>query len=64
MINSNDFPDCHYEGYSVLYVDDDTDSVHSDDPVQVKNLIQKEMNNSVSWQKQASYYWHTAVEVI
>ena len=49
VINSNDFPDCHEEGESVVYVDDDTDSVHSNDPVQLKNMMQKEVNNSVSW---------------
>ena len=49
VINSNDFPACHDEGSSVIYVDDDTDSVHSSDPAQLQNSIQREVINSVSW---------------
>ena len=49
VINSNDFPDCHDEGDSVIYVDDDTDNVHAADPVQLQHIMQKEVNNSVSW---------------
>ena len=51
VINSNDFPDCHDEGASVIYVDDDTDSVQASNPVQLQNEIQREVNNSVSWLK-------------
>ena len=49
VINSNDFPDCHEEGAGIIYVDDDTDSVHSNEPADLKIKIQKEVNNSVSW---------------
>ena len=51
VINSNDFPDCHEEGAGIIYVDDDTDSVHSNEPADLKIKIQKEVNNSVSWLK-------------
>ena len=42
-------PDCHDEGTSVVYVDDDTDTVHSTDPEHLKDMIQQEVNNTVSW---------------
>mgnify|MGYP001179234605 FL=1 len=51
VINSNDLPDCHEEGESVVYVDDDTDSVHADHPEQLVDKLQKEVNNTVSWLK-------------
>ena len=35
LINSNDFPDCHEEGEAVVYVDDDSDSVHHADPARL-----------------------------
>ena len=37
VINSNDFPECHEEGSSVIFVDDDTDSVHSADPIELQS---------------------------
>ena len=49
LINSNDFPACHEEGEAVVYVDDDSDSVHEADPVRLQELIQQEANNSASW---------------
>ena len=49
LINSNDFPACHDEGEAVVYVDDDSDSVHDADPVKLKNLIQQETENSAAW---------------
>ena len=49
VINSNDFPDCHEEGESIVYVDDDSDTVSSADPVQLKKLISEEAGNSASW---------------
>ena len=36
---------------SVVYVDDDTDSVHSGDPEQLVEKLQREVNNTVSWLK-------------
>ena len=33
----------------MIYVDDDTDSMHSSDPVHLHNMLQHEVNNSVSW---------------
>ena len=51
VINSNDLPDCHEEGESIVYVDDDTDSVHADHPEQLVDKLQKEVNNTVSWLK-------------
>ena len=32
VINSNDLPDCHDDAESIVYVDDNTDSVHDGDP--------------------------------
>ena len=49
VINSNDFPACHEVGEAVVYVDDDSDTVHSADPVQLQNLIHQEAGNSASW---------------
>ena len=49
LINSNDFPDCHEEGEAVVYVDDDSDSVHHEDPARLRKLIQKEAKNSAEW---------------
>jgi hypothetical protein len=49
VIHSNVLPDCHQEGESVVYVDDDTDSVHIGDPEQLVDKLQREVNNTVSW---------------
>ena len=49
LINSNDFPDCHDEGEAVVYVDDDSDSVHHADPAALRELIQQEAKNSADW---------------
>ena len=49
IINSNDFPACHEEGEAVVYVDDDSDTVHSADPIQLQNLISQEARNSANW---------------
>ena len=51
VIHSNDLPDCHQEGESVVYVDDDTDSVHSGNPEHLVEKLQREVNNTVSWLK-------------
>ena len=48
IINSNDMPACHVEGESVVYVDDDTDSVHAGHPDQLVEKLQREVNNTVS----------------
>ena len=49
MFFSNDFPACHQEGEAVVYVDDDSDIVHDEDPERLKLKIQKEAENSASW---------------
>ena len=49
LINSNDFPACHDEGEAVVYVDDDSDTVHSADPVRLRALISQEAGNSARW---------------
>ena len=49
LINSNDFPACHEVGESVVYVDDDSDTVHAKDPAELRNLIEKEAGNSADW---------------
>ena len=41
VINSNDLPDCHLEGESLVYVDDHTDSVHSGNPDQMVEKLQR-----------------------
>ena len=51
MINSNDLSDCHEDGESVVYVDDDTGSVHAAHPGKLVDKLQKEVNNTVSWLK-------------
>ena len=37
VINSNDFPACHQEGDSVVYVDDDSDTVSGKNPDQLRD---------------------------
>ena len=49
LINSNDFPACHEVGEAIVYVDDDTDTVHAAEPDRLRELIQQEANNSASW---------------
>ena len=49
VINSNDFPACHEEGESVVYVDDDSDSVHSKDTEELRE--KREAGNSAEWLK-------------
>ena len=51
MINSNDLPACHEDGESIVYVDDDSDSVHAADPEDLRILVEKEANNSADWMK-------------
>ena len=46
IINENDFPACRDEGDSILFVDDDTDVVDSDNPVELIQKIQNEANLS------------------
>ena len=36
---------------SVVYLDDDTDSVHDGHPDQLMEKLQREVNNTVSWLK-------------
>ena len=49
IIFSNDFPESSPEGDSVLYVDDDTDVVSDNDPVQLHQKIQNNADCSESW---------------
>ena len=49
LINSNDFPACHEEGEAIVYVDDDSDTVHAPEPDRLKDLIQQEAGNSARW---------------
>ena len=51
VINSNDFPVCHQEGESVVYVDDDSDTVSGRNPEVVRDLIEREAGNSAQWLK-------------
>ena len=51
VINSNDFPACHEEGDSVVYVDDDSDFVKDKDPISLKETIEREAGNSAQWLK-------------
>ena len=51
VINSNDFPDCHDDGESVIYVDDDSDTVTGNDPEELRNSIELEAGNFAQWLK-------------
>ena len=46
IINSNDFTACHDVGESVVYVDDNSDTVHSKDPEELIKLIKQEAGNA------------------
>ena len=49
IIFYNDFPEVREEGSSVIYADDDTDNVSDNDPIVLKQKIQREANLSTSW---------------
>ena len=49
VINSNDFPACHKEGESVIYVDDDSDCVREKEQAALKEKIEQEAGNSAQW---------------
>ena len=49
IIFSNDFTESSTEGESVMYVDDNTDVVHSSDPHMLKQKIQHEADCSANW---------------
>ena len=49
VINSNDFPACHQEGESVVYVDDDSDTVSGKNPEDLRSAIEREAGNSAKW---------------
>ena len=51
VINSNDLPTCHNDAESVVYVDDDTDTVHAKNIDVVVFKLQKEVENTVDWLK-------------
>ena len=40
--------DCHDEAESVIFVDDDTDSVSAKNPEDLVEKLQREVNNSVN----------------
>ena len=44
-------PDCHEEVESVIFVDDNTDSVSAKKPEELVEKLQREVNNSVNWLK-------------
>ena len=51
LIFYNDFPDVREEGDSVLYADDDTDTVSDSDADSLQARIQREANLSTAWVK-------------
>ena len=51
VINSNDFPACHQEGDSIVYVDDDSDTVSKKNPEGARDSIEREAGNSAQWLK-------------
>ena len=51
VINSNDLPACHDEGDSIVYVDDDSDTVSAKNPEDLKESIEHEAGNSAQWLK-------------
>ena len=44
-------PDLHEEAESVIFVDDDTDSVSAKNPEELAEKLQREVNSSVNWLK-------------
>ena len=42
-------PYCHEEAESLIFVDDDTDSVSAKNPEELVEKLQREVNNSVNW---------------
>ena len=51
VINSNDFPACHQHGDSVVYVDDDSDTISAKEQEELRDLIEFEAGNSAQWLK-------------
>ena len=51
LVFYNDFPDVREEGESVLYADDDTDTVSDCEVDNLKAKIQREANLSTDWVK-------------
>ena len=51
LIFYNDFPDVREEGESVLYADDDTDTVSDKNPENLQAKIQREAELSTAWVK-------------
>ena len=51
VINSNDFPACHQEGESVVYVDDDSDTVSALDPSELRESIERDNRLCVAGNK-------------
>ena len=51
LIFYNDFPDVREEGESVIYADDDTDTVSDTNPENLQAKIQREADLSTAWVK-------------
>ena len=51
MIKGGDLPACHSEGYAVVFIDDDTDNVATDEIETVKETIQEEAGILGTWLK-------------
>ena len=49
VIYENDFPAVRANGQSIMFVDDDTDCVSNEDPMQLLQVIQGEANLSCDW---------------
>ena len=49
IIFNNDFPACSEEGEAVLYADDDTTNVSDEDPIKLKEKIQREATRATEW---------------
>ena len=49
LIFQNDFPENSNDGESVLYADDDTDTLSDPDPENLKKRLQEKANRSTAW---------------
>ena len=49
LIYNNDFPACSVEGSSVLFADDNTDNVASENVIDLQAKLQREANRSTDW---------------
>ena len=56
-INSNDLPDCHDDAESIVYVDDDSDTVCDGDPEHLAARLHEEVGKTVDWLKDNRCDW-------